>query len=250
MEKIRTIIIDDEIASTESLSIELKMYCPQVDIIMAVNDPIKGLEMIRSHNPDLLLLDIDMPGISGFDLLNSLDEVSFEVIFITAYDQFAIKAFKYSAMDYLLKPISSNDLIRSIEKVQQKIHLKKPVNTLQEVISNIKLLQNKSSNFAISTAEGIEFIPIDDIQYCEADKNYTYFHLLDKKKILLSKTLKEVESLLIGHDFVRIHQSYLVNYRYIKKYIRGQGGYVVLNNGDSLPVSRAKKDDFLSRIFH
>lgn len=246
--KIKTILVDDEVACTESLDIELKMYCPQVKVIATCNNSLEAHNIIKDLKPDLVFMDIEMPKLNGFELLSSFESLDFEVIFVTAYDQFALKAFKFSAVDYLLKPIVYEELIQAVEKVERRLKEKSPYNNLDEVLSNMRFFYSQIPNIAISTSEGLEFVAVKDILYCEADKNYCYIHMLDGKKILLSKTLKDVEGALELHNFLRIHQSYLVNIAYIKKYVRGQGGYIILTNGKDLPVSRAKKEEFLTRI--
>lgn len=244
------VLIDDELACTESLEIELNLYCPQVKVLASCNNSTEAKDLVERLKPDLIFLDIEMPRLNGFDLLAKFDTIDFEVIFVTAYDQFALKAFRFSAVDYLLKPIVYEDLIDAVGKVETRLQEKKPYHNLEAVLSNVKFLQHHSPNVAISTTEGLEFVAVENILYCEADKNYCFIHMTDGKKILLSKTLKDIEGVLELHEFCRIHQSYLVNCKYIKKYVRGQGGYIVLNNGKDLPVSRAKKEEFLSKVLN
>jgi two-component system, LytTR family, response regulator len=246
MEKINTLIIDDEPACTESLAIELEMYCPQVHILAACNSAEEGLSKIVSLKPDLVFLDIEMPWMNGFELLRQLRQINFEVIFITAYDQFALKAFEFSAVDYLLKPIRKEDLLSAVQKVEQRRSKQFTTDHIEAMLSNINFLNRDFSSIAVPTGEGLEFIPVEEIVYCAADNNYTYIHKTSGGSLLLSKTLKEVEGMLSNHSFLRIHQSYLINLKHLRKYIRGQGGFVVLSNKKELPVARSKKDDLMN----
>ncbi|TVQ42081.1 MAG: DNA-binding response regulator [Saprospirales bacterium] len=246
MEKINAIIIDDEVACTESLKIELEMYCPQIEVMAVCNTAEEGLSKIVSLKPDLVFLDIEMPWMNGFELLRQLNQINFEVIFITAYDQFALKAFEFSAVDYLLKPIKKEDLISAVQKVEQRRTKLLSTEHIEAMLSNMNFLTKDFSSIAVPTGEGLEFIPVDEIIYCEADNNYTYIHKSGGDSLLLSKTLKEVEGMLSNHSFFRIHQSFLINMKHLRKYVRGQGGYVVMSNKKDLPVARSKKDGLMS----
>jgi len=250
MNEIRAILIDDEPSATESLAIELGMYCPMINVVATCNTPADGLAKIVSLKPDLVFLDIEMPGMNGFELLEQLNQVNFEVIFVTAFDEFAMKAIKFSAVDYLLKPVIDEDLITAVEKVEHRISNNLDKDYIDAVLTNVNFIQNNISTIAIPTMDGLEFLSVDEINYCEAKANYTSIHKLDGSSILLSKTLKSVEAMLEKHNFVRIHQTYLINISYLKKYIRGQGGYVIMKNGVDLPVSRNRKDEFLTRIMN
>jgi two-component system LytT family response regulator len=248
MTTIDAIIIDDEISCTESLSLELGMYCPQVQVVACCHSAAEGLAAIIRYKPDLIFLDIEMPRMNGFEMLRQLNEINFDVIFVTAYDQFAMKAIKFSASDYLLKPIVFGDLISAVDKVEQRIIKNTNHDHLEAVLANVNYLYNNLNAIAIPTSEGIEFITHDEILYCEAQVNYTLIHKANQRPLLISKTLKEIESMLEHFPFIRIHQSYLININYLSKYVRGSGGYVVLKNGTQLPVSRAKKEDFLQKF--
>jgi len=248
MKAINALIIDDEASCTESLSLELEMYCPQVNVLSCCHSAAEGLANITKYKPELVFLDIEMPRMNGFELLNQLQQINFEVIFVTAYDQFALKAFKFSAVDYLLKPIVYEELISAVNKVEQRIIKKLGTDHLEAVLANINFLNKNLSTIAVPSLEGLEFVSVDEINFCEAQVNYTCIHKTDGSSILLSKTLKTVEAMLEHHNFIRIHQSYLVNAVHLKKYIKGQGGYVIMKNGANLSVSRNKKDDFINRI--
>jgi two-component system LytT family response regulator len=248
MEKIATILIDDEIACTETLAIELELYCPQIEVLASYNSADEALAGVVSLKPELVFLDIEMPWMNGFELLQQLNQVNFDVIFITAYDQFAVKAFKFSAVDYLLKPIKKEDLITAVAKVEQRRAKRLSSAHIEAMLNNINFLNRDFPSLAVPTSEGIEFIPVDDILYCSSDNNYTYIHKSLGGSILLSKTLKDVEGMLEQRHFLRIHQSYLINPRHLRKYVRGQGGHVVMSNGKELPVARARKDDLLDSL--
>lgn len=248
MEKLRTILIDDEKTSTEVFAMELEMYCPRVEVIAACNSAKEGLEKIRELKPELVFLDIEMPWMNGFELLQSIDKVDFEVVFVTAYDEFAIKAFRYSAADYLLKPVNKQELIAAVDEVWQRLERREKSDQLEVLFSNLNFLRHNIPKIALPTSDGVEFVKIEDILYCAADGSYTTVYLTDGQKILQSKTLKQVSQMLEDCNFLRIHQSYLINPAHLKRYIRGQGGMVMLDNGTELPVSRSQKDELVRRL--
>lgn len=250
MSKLKAILIDDEIACTETLDIELRAYCPEVEVISKCNSAQEGLKAIQQLNPDLVFLDIEMPWMNGFELLEELDDIPFHVIFVTAYDQFAIKAFKYSAVDYLLKPIDKQELIESVRRVKSSRERYLSSKHLKILLSNMQNDNHLLPNIALPTMEGLDFVAVKDILYCESDNNYTRVHRKEGKVLLLSKSLKEIEKLLKERTFFRVHQSYLVNLTHITRYIKGSGGFVVLSNGDQVPVSRAKKEELLRLVRH
>ncbi len=243
---INAIIIDDESNSIKSLAHDLATYCPQVNLIKKCNSAKEGLKAIRHLKPDLVFLDINMPWMSGLELLEVVGDIDFDVIFATAYDQYAVQAFRLSAIDYLLKPIDYQDLMAAIKKVEEK-HSRINV----EQLVNLKENMNPSSRLkriGVPTRSGIDFVLIRDILYCEADSNYTYLHLKGNRKTYSAKVLKDFDLLLSSHEFCRIHQSFLINLNHVKKYYRGDGGYVEMINGVSLSVSRSRKDELLNRI--
>ena len=245
---IRAVIIDDEHSCIETLAIELNAYCPEVEIIAKCEDPIEGLNVIRQLEPELLFLDIEMPHLNAFDLLESYGDTDFDVIFVTAYDQYAIRAFDFNAADYLLKPVQKTKLIQAVDKISRRNDHGLSSETLRAIVESIQNSVSPSPNIALPTIEGYEFVRIDTIVYAEANSNYTNIHLNSGDKLILSRTLKEVESMLTGHHFARIHQSYLVNLGHVRKYIKGAGGYIILHNGQSLNVSRNFKGRLLEMI--
>ncbi len=248
MKMIKAIIIDDEISSTETFAIELGMYCPQVEILAKCNSPADGLAKIASLRPDLVFLDVEMPWMNGFELLQKIPKIDFEVVFVTAHDAFALNAFKVSAADYLLKPVKKEELMAAVNRVSERLAKSESANNIESLLSNINFLQLNIPKISFATSEGIEFLSIPDIVYCGADSNYTFIHNIDGSKLLVSKSLKQVERMLEGYHFFRIHQSYLINLSHIKKYHRGQGGSVRMVDGTELPVARSRKDILMNRL--
>ena len=242
----KAILIDDEPNALDTLEIELNAYCPQVQVMAKCANAKAGIAAIQELNPDLVFLDIEMPWMNGFEMLQQFEAIHFEVIFVTAYDQFAIRAFEFSALDYLLKPVSKAKLISAVDKAANKKEKSLPARQLELLIHHLTNIQNPSPNIALPTPEGLEFVAIADIIYLEADSNYVSIFLVSGGKLFLAKTLKHMEALLAGHHFLRIHQSYLVNVSHIRKYIKGQGGYVIMNNGKSLTVSRANREKLMN----
>jgi two-component system LytT family response regulator len=214
-----------------------------VHILASCNDSTKAFDLISQLQPDFIFLDIEMPQLNGFDLLSKFENLFFEVIFTTAYDSYAIKAIKYSALDYLLKPIDKQDLANAIEKIRNK---QSPISKVQLQMATAMHNKQVPDTIALPTADGLTFISVGDIVYCTADGSYTRMHLSDKSESLLSKTLGDVDELLADYPFFRIHHSTLINLKQVKRYIRGDGGEVVMSNGQNLQVARTRKNDFLN----
>ena len=246
---VRSIIIDDELKSRESLKILLSDFCEDVEVMTTCQNVTEGLEAIAQYKPDVVFLDIQMQRETGFDLLEKIKPIDFEVVFTTAHSEYAIKAFKFSAIDYLLKPIDIEELKKALYKVEKKMN-GSISDRLEQLIHNLKPSTNQNFKLALPTTDGLIFVKIDDIVYCEASSNYTQIFTTDGKKHVISRTLKEYEDLLSDHNFFRIHNSHLINMSSIKKYVRGDGGYVIMNNDVSLDVSKRKKEAFLSRLGH
>jgi two-component system LytT family response regulator len=239
---IKAIIVDDEKHSVATLAWKIENFCPDVELVAQFTDSSEALDYIKENKPDLLFLDIEMPRLNGFELLEELnDDMSFEVIFITAYDEFGIKAVKANALDYLLKPVQNQELKSAIEKYKTKKSIDKDSGHNPQS----KLKTNK---IALATKESIEFVEPQEIISCSSDSNYTLIYLTGDRKKIISKTLKDVEQWLSPYGFFRAHHSHLVNLQHIKEYVRADGGYLLLSNEKSIPVSRNRKEDLLKII--
>ncbi|MBN3036640.1 MAG: response regulator transcription factor [Bacteroidales bacterium] len=247
--QLRAVIIDDEKHSLESTDILIRRVCPCITIAGQANTPEQGIVIIESLKPDLVFLDIAMPRMNGFELLQSVTFRDFEVIFTTAFNDFAIKAFKVNAIDYLLKPIEPEELVKAVEKVKVKLEKNLHMQRLDEIIHRLGSGGMKRSKLALPVEGRIAMIEFDSVIYCESDGNYTRLHLDGDKKIMVSRTLKDIERMLPHPLFVRIHHSHLVNINHVTDYIRGEGGEVLLSNGIQLRVSRNRKDTLLDSLF-
>lgn len=243
MTKLRTIIIDDEPDCVNLLKFELLQHCPQIEVIGTFNSSTKALNEIDLLNLDLVFLDIEMPVMNGFELLEKLMPVNFNIIFVTAYNQFAIKAFRFSALDYLVKPFEVNDLVDAVVKAEKKQQPSTAqLETLQRGIKGAAI-----SKIAIPGQNGVTFIEINDIVFAEASNNYTKLILLDKQQHIISKTLKDVQEVLEDRHFLRVHRQYIINLNHVKQFFRGDNMYVVMDNGENIPVARSQKDKLVER---
>lgn len=229
------------------MRILLEDFCEDVQVCALCQNVDEGINAIKEFKPEIVFLDIQMQRETGFDLLTRIKDINFEVIFTTAHSEYAIKAFKFSAIDYLLKPIDIEELKHAIEKVNKKLHDNISLR-LQHLVQNLRSTSSENYKLALPTTDGLLFVKVSNIVYCEASSNYTEIVTEDGKKHIVSRTLKEYDEMLADHNFFRIHNSYLINLNAIKKYVRGDGGYVVMNNDHSLDVSKRKKDSFLVRI--
>ncbi len=245
---IKAILVDDEIHGLETLAIHLADYCPTVQILEKCSSAKKALDAIEKKKPDLVFLDIEMPVMNGFELLEQFENIPFSVIFTTSYDQYAIKAIRFSALDYLLKPVDPKELIAAVNKVERQKH--PPTN--EQLSMLMDQLQHKDVRFtkiAIPTTEGFELVPAEQVVRCEADDNYTHLFLKDKSRIIASRTLKEIEEQLREFpSFLRVHHSYIVNLNEVIKYVRGEGGYLVMTDGSTVNVSRSRKEQLLKHF--
>jgi two-component system, LytTR family, response regulator len=242
---IRCILVDDETDSLEVMEMLLKTHCPQVKIEAVCNNAEKGIEAINKYRPDVVFLDIEMPNMNGFDMLEKFDELFFDVVFITAYQQFAIRAFRYSALNYLLKPVDVDDLIETIQRIEKRnaAPMKEQIELLLQGVRNPG--SQTISRIALTTSYGLLFVETKDIIYCESNDNYTNVKLVSGKKLLISKTLKEIDETLSGPDFYRIHNSFLINLGHVQKFVRSDGGYVIMDDDTQVSISRTKKQEFL-----
>lgn len=245
MSKLKAILVDDEQDSRQILASYLSKYCPDVELLATCKNIKEGLEAIKKHQPDLLFLDIEMPYGTGFDLLEQVEEVDFETVFVTAYDNYAIQALNMSAAYYLLKPVDIDELVAAVDKIKSERIESNESFHVQVLLDNIKQENDRPKKIMLPTFEGFEIVPIDDIIYCEADDNFTKFHLKQGKPLLISKTLKYFEDTLPMTKFVRIHRSSLINTDFVVRYTKGKGGYVTMANNAELEVSSKKKAQFL-----
>jgi two-component system LytT family response regulator len=239
---IRTLIIDDEENNRIRLNQMIRENFPQISVVGEAEGVKSGLEAIEKLSPELLLLDIQMEDGNAFNLLENLDSINFKIIFVTAYQEYALKAIKFSALDYLLKPVSIDDLRTALIKAEEQIltELKLQLSSLQ---NNLQTSRNKT--LALRTSEKIYLLEINNIIRCEADRNYTYFFVQEKKKHIVSQPMKEFENLLKEFGFIRIHRSHLINTAYIESFDKSDGGYIVLKDKTEIPVSRRKKNEIL-----
>lgn len=244
---IRAIIVDDELKSRESLKTLIEDFCQNVVVGATCQNIAEAVTAIDRLKPDLVFLDIQLQRETGFDLLTRYKDFEFEVIFTTAHSEYAIKAFKFSAIDYLLKPIDINELRQALQNAEKRKN-NSITARLQQLLQNISSGNVENYKLALPTSDGLVFVKTNDILYCEASSNYTQITLSQGKKYLVSRTLKEYDDLLSGQNFFRIHHSYLINLDAIIKYVRGDGGYVIMNDNRSLDVSKRRKEGFLSRI--
>jgi two-component system, LytTR family, response regulator len=244
---LKSIIVDDEFKSRESLRALIDRFCEDIQVSAVCQNADEAIKAIHDHKPDVVFLDIQLQRETGFDILQSLDKIDFEVIFTTAYSEFAVRAFRFSAIDYLLKPVDIEDLRKAIDKARKKI-----VGNISERMTQLAQTMKgnafKHSRLAVPSSDGLVFVSVDGILYCEASGNYTNIYMGDGRKFVVSRTLKEYEEMLEDLDFFRIHNSYLINLNLIKKYIRGEGGQVIMTNDQALDVSKAKKKSFLDKI--
>jgi two-component system, LytTR family, response regulator len=247
---VKAIIIDDEAKSRTALVSLLERYCPNVIISGEAQGVQSGIKLIKEFNPDVIFLDIQMQDGSGFRLLESFDEVNFEIVFTTAFDQYAIKAIKYSALDYLLKPIIPDELIEAVRKVEEKKIIKNAnINqNIDVLLDNMNTTNPGSKKIILTTAEKIHVIHVNEILRCESDNYYTNFFFTDGTKLLISKTLKENEKMLKDHNFIRPHKSHLINIRYIKGYMKNDGGFILMSDDSKVPVSRRRKELIIETI--
>src|SRR6218665_199448 len=247
---IKAIIVDDELGARESLSKMLEKNCKNVQVIAKADSMANAFMEITTHQPDFVFLDIEMSNGNAFDLLEKFKEINFNIIFVTAYDHYAIKAIKFSAIDYILKPVDPEELVKAVTRFESQ-HSNK--NTLDKkfktLLSNVRP-ENKLKKVGIPDGDGLIFINLADIIRCDSDGNYTYFLLTNGKKIIASRTLGEYEQMFADDNFFRIHRSHLINLEHVKKYIKGEGGYVIMSDNSQVEVSRRNKNEFLEKLSH
>lgn len=243
------ILIDDEADCLELLALLIQKYCPELSVIGQYDHPRRAIDAIWEQHPELVFLDVDMPEINGFGVLDACRELPFQVIFTTAYQEYAVKAFKYSATDYLLKPVDRNELREAVQKARQKQSAQQLAEQREILFNYLHPTRPVKEKIALPSNEGLFFLPVADIIYCEADGNYTAIFIEGRSpKMVFVKPLKEIEEMLQGGDFFRVHHSYLVNLKKVRQYIKGEGGQLKMSNNAELPVARAKKQELLQRF--
>ncbi|MEO1051661.1 MAG: LytTR family DNA-binding domain-containing protein [Bacteroidota bacterium] len=246
--QISAVIVDDEQASRDTLSSYLTKYCPDVEVL-AISDSVKsGVEAIRANTPDLVFLDVEMPYGNAFDLLEQVDDLSFETIFVTAFSNYAIKALNVSASYYILKPIDIDDLVAAVEKVKAvKAQENSSLHT-KVLIENIQTLNKQHQKVVLPLIDGFEVVPVKDVIRCKANDNFTEFFLLDGRKLMICRTLKFYEDILTEYGFMRVHKSHMVNLQQVKRYKRGKGGQLIMSDESEVEVSPNRKKDLLDQF--
>ena len=244
---LKTIIVDDEIDAVKFIESIITEYCPKIEVVGKAHSARDGVKLINEKEPNLVFLDVEMPHGSGFDLLAQFPNKTFDVIFITAFNHYAIKAIKFSAIDYILKPINISEFIDAVKKVEAGQEQKKDRNfNFDTLLENLR--SSMPSKLAIPTSDGMEYLNTNEIVRVEADRSYSWFFLNDGRKFLVSRNLKEYQELLSDRNFFRTHNSHLINLSFVKKFIRQEGGYILMENESTVPISRGKKDLFLSHM--
>ena len=245
---IRAVLVDDETDSIRVLERLLETFCPQVSIVGKADGVETALRVIQDSLPDLVILDIEMTQGNAFDLLNQLQPIAFQVIFVTAFDNYAVRAFKYSAVDYLLKPVDIDDLRNALGRVTEKTQEKDMMGKMKVLLDNMGTLNLSQQKMALPTMTGLMFVAIRDIIRFEAKGNYTLIFLNNGDKVTASRNIKDYEDLLPGSIFCRIHHSHIINLQNIQKYQKGRGGYVIMEDGSSIEVASRRREEFLRRL--
>lgn len=240
---LKTIIVDDEQMAIQSLQLILKEFCPDVEVSGTARSPLEAIKLINQSHPDLVFLDIEMPNGTGFDVLEAVPERNFDVVFVTAYNHYALKAIKFSAADYILKPVDIEEIIKTVDKIKQRRSQKGSVPAdLSTLLLNMK--QVSPSKIAVPSSNGTEFISVDEILYLTAERSYCEIFMTNKKTMVVSKSLSELEILLPSEKFYRLHKSHTINLDFVKKHLKTDGGIVELTDGTKLYIARNKKDEF------
>ena len=248
MELLKALLVDDELSSLQNLQQKIIEFCPGLKVVAAVQKPEEAIFLVRHHNPDVIFLDIEMPRLSGFRMLEELqDDLQSEIIFTTAYNHYAIDAIRISAFDYLVKPISVEELQNAVNRLMMQ-HKRQTQEKLNVLKKSLQEARSQDERIAIPTSEGMEFININHIVRIESSSNYSKLYLLNGQALLVTRLLKDFEEMLLPYRFYRVHHSHVINLSHIKKYIRGEGGQVVMQNGDVIDVARRKKEEFLKLI--
>jgi two-component system LytT family response regulator len=242
------IIVDDIDNSRVTLAHDLKEYCPQIQIIGEADSVDSGIREITEKKPEVVFLDIQLGDGTGFDILEKIGDFNFQVIFTTALDAYGIKAIKFSALDYLLKPIDPDELVEAVRKLEKNRKKEDVKNSLNLLLENIKDIQPETKRIALNSADKVHMVHIKDIIRCESQGSYTIFYLMNKEQIVVTKNLKEYEQLLDEHSFIRVHHSHLINFAYLKEFIKKEGGYAIMTDNSHVPVSFRKRNKLLEMI--
>lgn len=244
----KAIIIDDEQDSRETLQNYVGKYCAEVSIVAECSNIIEAEKALSIYRPDLIFLDIEMPYGNAFDLLEKLDKINFEIIFVTAFNQYAVQAFNLSAAHYLQKPVDIDELIQAVEKVKKRLANTNDINHSKILMDNLSALNTQHQKVVLPLIDGFMVVKLQEIVYCEAQDNFTCFYLTDGQKPLICRKLKFYENALSQHGFCRVHRSFMINLEYVKRYIKGKGGTVIMENGQEIQVANARKQTFLERM--
>ena len=244
----KAIIVDDEKDSRDTLNRYISKYCVDVEVVGMAENIQEAQKTIVANQPDLVFLDVEMPFGSGFDLLDTLDKVDFDVIFVTAFSEYALDAIRWSAASYLLKPVNIDDLVAAVDKVKENKSTGNPVDHTGILLENIREINAQKKKIVLPTMEGFDVVRVSDVLYCSAADNFTSFHFITGKKALICRSMKHYEKLLTNLGFQRIHRSHLINLEYVNQYRKGKGGIVVMENGDELDVAQSRKSAFLKRF--
>jgi two-component system, LytTR family, response regulator len=245
---LKAVIVEDETRSRELLNTLVAQNCPGVSVVATAENVEQGAEAIKKHHPDLVFLDITMPDGSGFDMLERVAGQKLDIIFTTATEKFALKAIKYSAIDYLLKPIDADELKAAVQKIMDKKNNMSTVENLAQLLQNLKKPDDTFTKITLPTGNAYEIVPVKDIIRCEAEGSYTNFFLVGGKKIMVSASLKHYEDLLPEHEFIRVHHHHLINMAHVVRFLKVDGGYAVMSDGTQVEISRRKKDTFIQRL--
>lgn len=249
MTPIKAVLIDDESDNVKTLELLLKKHVPEVTVLATFTDPKVALKALPKLACDILFLDIEMPEINGFELLKKLKKFDGSVVFVTAHSNYAVKAFKFSALDYILKPIDTADLRQTIDKYKKSHSIAPDSDMIKQLLNNIDLMSNpKANKLSVSTQEGIEILNLSDVDYMKAERSYTLIKRQDKNDLMVSKPLKDFEEMLPSSKFMRIHDSYLVNLDKVVRYLRQDGGYAVMRDGSEILISRGRKEEFIKYL--
>jgi two-component system LytT family response regulator len=245
---LKAIIVDDEKVSREILQDYLGKYCTDVSVLALAESAAQGIECIKKHKPDIVFLDVEMPKGNGFDLLEQLEDINFETVFVTAFDNYAIQALNYSAAYYILKPVSIDELVTAVEKIKTQREKNQPALYTRILLENIHASGVQQQKIVLPLQDGFEVVSISDIVHCEAHDNFTDFYFVSKQKMMICRTLKFYEELLKGSGFLRVHKSHLINLNHVVKYTRGKGGQLTMSNNAVIDVSPNRKDELMEKF--